>query len=123
MSEALQIEALQARVAALEEALGLDVKFPPGLKFYVPGWTKPLFGLLLKREFITYEAGYAALFGDRAEPLAEKSFHVAAAQLRRSIRPHGIDFERQWGVGYYMTSEMKARAHVLIEQKWAEFRA
>lgn len=124
MSEALaaveQIERLEARVAVLEEALGIGLPAPPQLKM----WRRcqDLLGLLLKRQFGPREALYAAIWNARpeCEQPELKMVDIYIHRLRKQLRPHGITIETNKCFGYFMTGENKARTRALFERLWAE---
>ncbi len=104
---------LDDRIAELETLLGLSCPVPPALRL------KPvcarLLGCLLRRERWTRDDLYVALYDDPASAPQIKTIDVHMVHLRAALKPHGITIETLWGVGYFMTREMKARTHALFE--------
>lgn len=95
------------RIAQLEAILGFRDICIHG---YSPGQSRIL-GLLLRKDTVTKDMIVDALYGDRAdgdvpEP---KTVDVLICQLRRKLKPHGIEFKTWYGVGYFMDEDNRKR--------------
>lgn len=57
-----------------------------------------------------YDINMQAMMGD-----TELALRCAVKHMRRHIRPHGLDVETIYGIGYRMSDENRAKARKLLE--------
>lgn len=112
---------LEDRIAELEHELGARPAFSMRRLLGCTGWPKVcdvLLGLLLARDLVTREGAYTVMYGARAESEQPniKILDVMVVRIRQRLRPHNISIETEWGVGYYITPDNKAKLRALIEQ-------
>lgn len=117
-----QVAQLEDRIYELEEQLGLHEDIPPSL-----GITKALsriLGVLLARELAPKETIAFAMYQGgqtkRGNEWADKSVEIQIMNLRKALKPHGIEIETHWGRGYFMTAAMKAKCRALFVATRAE---
>jgi DNA-binding response OmpR family regulator len=117
--EAVEAEndALRERIAILETLLGFRVEVP--LVFNLTAQEAKLFGLLLKRDLVTKEAGMVALYGSRpdGDVAEEKIVDVFVCKMRPKLKAWGIVIETKWGQGYYLSAESKAKARAMLPKQ------
>ncbi|WP_445493167.1 helix-turn-helix domain-containing protein [Rhodopseudomonas sp. RCAM05734] len=114
-----EIEALQDRLAALEEVMGMRIEVPFILQ--LTRHEAQLFGFLLKRDLITKEQGMTVLYGDRAggEEVEIKIIDVFVCKIRKKLKRFGIEIETVWGQGYRMSAASKAIVEDLLQKDLA----
>ena len=101
-----RIEALEDRVAFLEDALGFSYNAPPEI-----GLTQVeerILGVILKSRVATKERLFAAIWGDDNDPPEEHVLAVHAHRIRRKLAAHGIAMHSMYRVGYYIPADQKA---------------
>jgi two-component system cell cycle response regulator CtrA len=104
---------LRARIAELEEELGLAAQ-PPSL-FGFTSQEAAIFGVLLKTANPRKSTFMTALYGDEADdPPEEKIIDVMICKMRKKLVPFGIMIETSWGEGFSMPEASKARARELM---------
>lgn len=109
---------LRSRIAQLEELLGFSVKAP--IVLGLTGSEAAVFGVLMAREVITKDHVMAALYRNSAKDEAEiKIVDVHVCKIRKKLKRFKIDIETVWGVGYRMTSAMKAHARTFYDEPQA----
>lgn len=102
---------LRMRIAQLEELLGVREVMPTGK----PKQLHRLLGLLLKREFVSYDSAQLYL-GSEDAGMSKNYVNVYVCQLRRWPGPElAHHLKTLWGSGNYITPAGKA----LIRQKLA----
>jgi DNA-binding response OmpR family regulator len=105
---------LQARIIELEQALGLTAKFPS--LSHIKPMQRKLFGLLVSRPFVSWEAAFLALY----EPSAGRSLpdrkvlHVHVCELRKELDKHGIVISTVVGEGVFMRPEMQEKSKAVV---------
>lgn len=112
-------DALRSRVRDLEALCGITFDAPPHLG--LTGTEARMFGMLLKLPLVRKEAVMAALYGLRSdgECAEPKIVDVYACKLRVKLKPYGIAISTQWGQGYYLAPDDKARAQQQFELRGA----
>lgn len=120
-----ELQQLRDRVAELEEALGVTMRFPHRLiknKYRNRHAGDQLLGLLLRSAFVPYNTIYDVLYGARpeADQPDPKIISVVACGLRKVLREHGIEFKTDHAIGYFMDNANKAKCRALIEQMQSE---
>jgi DNA-binding response OmpR family regulator len=121
-SPAAIINAQRDRIEDLERILGLKVEVHSSLRL-APDERK-IFGVLLARQIMTKEALFIVLYGARPDcdqPTDIKIVDVQVCKLRAALKRHCIkhglpvvEISTQWGTGYFMTQQNKARARALL---------
>lgn len=107
------VDRLEGRLEMLERAMGFLI-LPP-LEWGLTGSEARLFGALLEREQLTKEGAMAALYRDAGDDEPEiKIVDVFICKMRKKLKPFGVTIETRWGLGYFMTPEMKAAARAQI---------
>lgn len=109
----LGLEALVARVAELEEQIGLSLK-PPTV-FGLSNKETAVLGILLANRYPRKETFMAALYSDRADAPHVKVIDVFVCKVRRKLSPLGIEIKTLFGVGYEMPEASKHRARQLMD--------
>ena len=107
MTDADRITALEYRVAALEEALGLTYQPPPALG--LTRFEARIVGMLMKANVATTERMFTALYGEREDPPISKNVDVFISRARPKLAKRGVEIRNTWGVGYWIPAEQKAR--------------
>jgi len=109
-------EELRARVARLEETLGMRIETP--LQLRLTRQEGRVFGILLKRELVTKIQALDALYGHLPEQdeAKIKIIDVFVCHMRRKLKPFAIEIETVWGQGYRMPAASKALAAELLDQ-------
>lgn len=103
------IEDLKARVRELEGMLGQnDYDLAP--VFDLPPNLCKLLGLLLRVDVVTPE-----MIELRLNIATDAK--VAAFRLRKRMFPRGVYIHSQYGIGYWMTAENKARVKQIISER------
>lgn len=97
-----RVEALEARVAALEEAMGMRTDFPP--EWPLSQSERRVLGILLNRTAPSYEQLMAALYGDRADPPVTEVLKVFISRIRHRL---GVAVRNRRGEGYWMDAASK----------------
>lgn len=114
-----EIEALQDRVAVLEDALGMRIEVPFVLR--LTRQEAQLFGFLLKRDLVTKEQAMTVLYGDRPNGIDVeiKIIDVFVCKMRKKLKSFGIEIETVWGQGYRLLAPSKAIAADLLQKDLA----
>lgn len=108
MTDRERIEALEWRVAALEEALGLTYASPP--EWRLTAYEARILGMLAKTQgCTTRQRIYAALYGDRDNPPYDKIIDVYIFRMRKRLRPHGIAIHNTWSEGWWLDADARAK--------------
>lgn len=114
-----EVQRLQDRVEELEEILGLTAVIPnPLLKGVRPKVASmQLLGMLLARPFVTRDAAYTVLFGDRLECEQPdiKYIDVILSNLRKALADHCVVINTDYGKGIYIDKDNKVRLRAVIE--------
>lgn len=113
-------ETLLERIAVLEEQLGMRLEAP--LVLGLTGQETRIFGMLLKRDILTKDAGMLTLYGHRnaGEEAEPKIVDVFVCKMRKKLAPFGITIETHWGAGWSMPAEAKAIARALLPRQESE---
>lgn len=104
--EALEAEneRLRDELETLKDSLGMNFLAPPELR--LTGHETRLFGRLLKGDVASKAALLTAIYNGRDE--AEiKIIDVFICNMRKKLKPFGLEIATIWGVGYRMTPESK----------------
>jgi two-component system cell cycle response regulator CtrA len=108
-----EIENLRFRVAELEEQIGLGLRHPN--PFSLSRTETAVLGILLANPHPRRTAFMAAIYGNRLDPPCDKVIDVVISKMRKTLAPHGITINTDWGSGYSMPEPSKARARQLME--------
>jgi two-component system cell cycle response regulator CtrA len=107
---------LRDRVELLEEEIGLTA-FKPQRR--IAGlWRMEMtcIGVLLKNELARTSALMVALYGgDLDSAPSEHVIRVYMCNIRKKLRPYGIEISNVWGYGYKMAEAHKAILRGLME--------
>jgi two-component system cell cycle response regulator CtrA len=99
---------LRARIAELEEALGLAAQPTP--MFGLTSQEAVMFGVLLKTANPRKATFMTAIYSDEADdPPDEKIIDVMICKMRKKLEPFGIKIDTSSGEGFSMAEESKAR--------------
>lgn len=115
-----ELQALRDRVAELEDLMGLKLPLTPPSTVHLTATELRACGLLLKHSIVTKEFYWRALYGalpDCDQPQSDSGFSVYICKLRYKLEPKGIEISNQWGVGYYLTADNKAKLAALLEDR------
>jgi len=110
----MTVEDLETRVAELEEALGLTKTLPDKTRRKF-GFTKrpsvPLLGMLMKREIVTRESVFLALYSSltHADQPSDKCIDVYIVDVRAGLRRIGVKLKIVWGRGWYLDADDKRK--------------
>ena len=111
-------ENLREENRQLREMLGFTFEAPP--VFGLTGKECKVFGSLMKRDIASKEFIMNCLYLDGVNDAAEiKIVDVFICKIRAKLKPFDVTIETQWGQGYYMTAENKAKAMTLMPQRAA----
>lgn len=115
MMQSGEIERLRAENERLRAALGMTVQMPEGLSFTPSEWR--ILCALLKRDRVPTESLHA-IMSDRIEHAYTDPRWVSAMiyKLRNKLRQFGIAIHTQYGFGYYLTPENKAKLRPLLAE-------
>jgi hypothetical protein len=104
-----RIEALEDRVAALEEALGVTRQFP--VEWGLTVTEARMLGILCKTGSAPAERFMVALYSDRSDPPASHVIAVLMCKLRAKMKPLGVEISSRNGssYGYSIPAAQKAR--------------
>jgi hypothetical protein len=92
---------LRARIAELEEALGVATLPPP--LFGLTSQEAVMFGVLLKTANPRKSTFMTALYSNEADdPPEEKIIDVFVCKMRKKLQPFGITIDTSWGEGFSM---------------------
>jgi DNA-binding response OmpR family regulator len=107
---------LREKIASLESMLGIRIEVP--LVFGLTNQQAKVLGMLMKREIVTKEMAFTALYGLRTggADVEIKIIDVFICHVRRKLKPFEIEIETVWGQGYRMSPEAKAIASKVFEQ-------
>lgn len=102
------VPVLQARIDALEEALGLNLQAPP--EYVLTKQESALWGMLHKGGVLTKEKAYTALYGHKSDPPYDCVLKAMIWKLRRKLEPFGIVIVTHWGIGWELVRTEKEAA-------------
>jgi DNA-binding response OmpR family regulator len=106
---------LRARVAELEEELGLAAQPPP--MFALTTQEAVIFGVLLKTANPRKSTFMTALYSDEPDdPPEERIIDVMICKMRKKLELFGIKIETNRAEGFSMSEESKARARELMAE-------
>ena len=119
-----ELQRLRDRVAELEDMLGIGPSVADTLriKLGITGRQSKILGALLKREMLSRESAYFALYGDLPEseqPDSEKAVEKNLYFLRKRLEGRGIDIRNIWGKGWFLPPEHKAKLRSLLVEERA----
>jgi DNA-binding response OmpR family regulator len=104
---------LRDKIARLE---GRDETVRSRLSFGLTKYEAALFSLMLRCGHGTYDALADAIWNGIDEPRdLFWAIRHHMKRLRKKLRPHGIDFETVYGIGYRMSDEARARARAAFK--------
>ncbi len=107
-------------IAELEELVGLHERIPWWVTARITPTQERLLSLLLKREFVSTDTAFVAIYGGLPEcdqPDSTKIIDVMICHVRRALRAYGIEIKNVFGSGgYFITKGDKAKLRALIEQ-------
>lgn len=113
-----EVNRLRDRVAELEAALSSTEQFPD--QAFQPLRLHPLairmLKLLLKREFVSRDAAYAAFYNHRNEDdrPSLQIISVSVCHVRKALTPLGVKIVTTWGVGWRMPPAEKDKLKKLL---------
>jgi two-component system cell cycle response regulator CtrA len=107
---------LRDRVEELEQILGMknDQLYVLGLSF-TP--TK-LLGLILHRKRVSRDQAMVALYDGCNDRPDDRVIDVYMCHIRKALKPHDIQIETLWSVGWSMTEGNKQRLRELVERQF-----
>jgi hypothetical protein len=125
VSRMSELDRLRARVAELEDALGLTAEIPRSLLDplrYVGTshpWRKAIetIGVLLARPFVSRDVLFTVLYGERPEcdQPGVKAVDMALTYARKSLATYGIKVVNVFGEGWYISDPDKAKLRAVID--------
>jgi len=116
MNERLRIASLEAQLETalkeldmLREAMGLKIVVPLEL-----GLTKNeaiILGVLMKKEIAHKKAIWLTIYAAKAEEdeAEQKIIDVWVCKMRPKLKRFDIEIQTAWGVGYFLSSDDKAK--------------
>lgn len=110
MTAEQRIQALEDRVAVLEEALGLTYVAP--LEWKLSPMQDRILAMLLKAQAVRRERLSVVLYGLEPNPPISNVIASQISHMRRKLRPRGIEIKSIRGVfggGYWLDPEVRAR--------------
>jgi len=111
-----ELERLRHRIDELEELLGLRSPQRPLPGFTVLEWK--LLGVMLKRQAVTREFAFRALYASRADTDQPKSSRIIdqiVHRIRVRLMAYG-SFVETLSIGYHISPENKVRLRALIDE-------
>jgi transcriptional regulator with XRE-family HTH domain len=109
--------ALIDRIEELEELLGVFIRVPDAIG--LTQHERMVLGMIVKRKgVVSREAIFIGVYGARPEidQPDMKIVDVVLCKIRKGLEPYGIKIETAWGIGYYMTEEMRAKTERLLAE-------
>lgn len=110
-------ETLRERLVQLEAALRRETDRPLFYDFGLSPSEMRILNLLLSRSVVSNAAFMDVLYGARSDPPSAKVIAVRICQMRRKLRPFGIEIETMSGWGYRLTPAMKARIRAIAVEE------
>jgi DNA-binding response OmpR family regulator len=107
MTDAERIEALEDRVAVLEQALGLNYQAPA--EWRLTSTEERILGVLLRSPRVHRERLMVALYADRADPPDVSVITVHVCGLRAKLKRLGVDVIAMRHAGYWIPADQKQR--------------
>lgn len=112
---ASELEALRARVAALEDALGLCVTFPP--EWGLTPNERRMLGMLVTRPAVPRTALMTAIYGYDNPPF-DHTLTVFAYRIRRKLKAQGLKFPRARQYGHYhLDPETRGKILAILKEQ------
>jgi two-component system cell cycle response regulator CtrA len=105
---------LRRRIEMLEEQVGVRFESPP--QFCFSKNESVIFGLLMKNEIVLRTSMMTELYLHKQDEALIKIVDVWICKMRRKLDPYGIRIETQWGQGYFIGRECKAKAKAILDQ-------
>lgn len=105
-----ELVAAHDRIAELETLLGLRIEPIPLFGIKKTGWK--LLGVFLKRNLVTREFLFDALYGGLSEQEQPNTIRVIdqhVCRLNSKLKPFNVKIKSQVGIGYFLEN----RAHLL----------
>lgn len=99
---------LTEQVRQLTDALAPNFSFPHEWRL-TPTETRLLQSLYAADSYRTKDQLHIALSGDVEVETDEKLVDVVTHKVRRKIAPFGLTIGTQWGLGYFLEAESRAR--------------
>jgi two-component system, cell cycle response regulator CtrA len=98
----------------LKEEIGLAALPPP--MFGLTTQEAVIFGVLLANRAPRRSTFMAAIYSDGAydDEAEEKIIDVMICKMRKKLEPFGITINTNWGEGFFMSEESKAKARDLM---------
>lgn len=100
-----RIEELEDENTMLREALGLTFWGDP--TWPLSKSERKLLGVLSRVQVASQERLMTALYADTNDPPADKVIMVRITNIRRKLKPYGIEIKNRWGQGYWLTPESR----------------
>jgi two-component system, cell cycle response regulator CtrA len=110
-----EIESLRGENEQLRDALGITTEIP--LCLGLTPYQKRLLGFLLKRDRVPRENMHLAIMrtvGSKRDETDPKMVDATICKMRKKLRPRGIEISTDWGFGYFMAADSKARLRQII---------
>lgn len=107
MQQASEVELLRYRVAELESALGVRPDYVFNRAFKMTPLECSILGLFMKKEVVTREAFFAALYSDTPNTPCGHILNVKITHMRKKLAPHGITINNSFAHGWYIYPEHK----------------
>lgn len=115
--QADQLDKLTFELEYLKGELGID-KFPYlELSPIITHSQAKVLKMLMVKDFVTPSQFLTGLYYDR--PDQEPSYHIVSvfiSHLRKALKPYDIIIHNNWGQGYHITPQDKAKVIKLIEK-------
>lgn len=112
------VAALEARIAELEDLLGIAPEIPKALPISPIQWQ--LLQLLLKRPLVAREFAFRAIWGGKPEseqPAGDRIVDVHVSRLNRVLKQIlDVEVATDPGTGYYLTGLARDKIKAQIER-------
>lgn len=111
-----EVERLRDRVEKLEKSIGLKVVGWPVAGMSAMEWQ--MAQLLLRRQRISRESAFDAIYGSHHESDQPESLRVIdtiVCRMRKRLRGYGITVKNVWHEGYYLDADSRSRLKELVD--------
>ena len=113
-----EIQAMRDRIEELEDLIGVSIKDPNFHRWGLSPKKTAVLGVLYRGKITSRESIFGAMYGGRSECDQPDDFRIVdvyLSKVRVFLKPLDISIQNNWGVGWWITDESKAKLRHLME--------
>jgi len=106
-----ELDELQERFAAYKRAM--EPPWVPPIQLGLTRSEGKVLATIYRRQYASTDQIMSVLYDGRSEPPSERSVETLVRLVRRKVNPFRIEVQNRWGIGFYISTDDKARLAAL----------